>query len=163
MTNPTVTNLLERITSFKAAVGDDPTDEEVICLLRQVTLPSEHGFTFVSLCKGYVTFSVPFQDPKKWYSPIGRMSPEKEAIARAIANQYGFSLSDPPDFASSTFSSFEFSSTNIYHHFEMDCRSETIVIAHRLYLKIHLFDFATNETVPLHNDLLARLAALYQT
>lgn len=43
----------------------------------------------------------------------------------------------------------------------MSRESETVVIAHPRYLKIHLFDSETHSPLPLPKDLLERLAALY--
>ena len=94
MTDPTAPNLLGRIISFRTSVGDGLNDEELTRLLRQEALPSEEGFTFVSLCGGFATFSVPPQDPAKWYPEKGWITLEKEAITRAIAKKCGFSLFD---------------------------------------------------------------------
>ena len=162
MPNPTAPNLLDKIISLRAAVGDGLNDQELTRLLLQESLPSEAGFTFVSLLDGYATFSVPPQDPAKWYPPKGWIAPVKEAIARAIAEKCGLSLCEPPD-VSSTFTSPEFESSQVHHHLELVDRSEAIVIAHFRYLKIRLFGFAANRPLPLRRDLLKQLAALYRT
>jgi hypothetical protein len=88
---------------------------------------------------------------------MGWISPSKEAIARSIAQDYGLSLSEPPD------QKFSFSpaESDGHHHFEMSHELETVVIAHPRYLKIRLFDSEPHRPVPLPKDLLERLAALY--
>ena len=157
MTNPTAPNLLGRILSLRETVGDGLNDEELTRLLHQEALPSEEGFTFVSLCGGFATFSVPPQDPAKWYPQKGWIAPEKEAIARSIAEKSGLSLYEPPD---ERFT-FKPSGSEVHHHLEMAYHSEDIVIAHPCYLKIRLFGFADKRPLPLPVNLLERLAALY--
>jgi hypothetical protein len=155
-------NLLEKILSLRATVGDGLNDEELTRLLRQEALPSEGGFTFVSLCEGWATFSVPPQESNKWYPERGWIAPEKEAIARALAGKCAFTLCEPPD-VSSTFKSPESGSSEVHHHLEMECRSEAVVIAHLRYLKIRLFGFTAGRPPVLRRDLLEQLAALYRT
>lgn len=162
MTTQTATNLLEKITSLRAIVGDRLNDGELARLLCLETIPSENGFTLVSLWQGCATFDVPPQDPAKWYPEKGWITPEKEAVARAIAEQCGFSLNEPPD-VSFAFSSPESDSSEVHHHLELGYRSGTIVIAHPRYLKIRLFDIAANRPLPLPGNLLEQLAALYRT
>jgi len=157
MPDPTAPNLLGRIISFRTGVGDGLNDEELTRLLLQEALPSEEGFTFVSLCEACATFNVPPQDPAKWYPEKGWIAPEKEAIARAIAKKCGLSLCEPPD-ERFTFRSLE---SEAHHHLEMGYQSEAIVIAHPLYLKIRLFGFANKRPLPLPRNLLEQLAALY--
>jgi hypothetical protein len=162
MTNPAAPNLLDKIMSLRAAVGDGLNDEELTILLRQEALPSEAGFTFVSLLDGFATFSVPPQDPARWYPAKGWIAPGKEAIARVIAEKCGLSLCEPPD-VSSTFRPPEFESSPVHHHLELVDRSEAIVIAHPCYLKIRLSGFGANRPLPLRRDSLEQLAALYRT
>lgn len=157
MTDPIAPSLLGRIISFRANVGDGLNDEELTALLRQEALPSEDGFTFVSLCEGCVTFSVPPQDPGKWYPENGWIAPGKETIARAIAGRCGLLLCEPPD-EQFTFTA---AGAEVHHRLEMGYQSETIVIAHLRYLKIRLFDVATKQPLPLPDDLFERLATLY--
>ena len=157
MTNPTPPNLLGRIISLRTSVGDGLNDEELTRLLRQEALPSEDGFTFVSLCEGCATFSVPPQDLAKWYPKKGWIATEKEAIARSIAEKCGLSLFEPPDVRFT----FRPSGSEVHHHLEMAYQSEDIVIAHPRYLKIRLFGFADKRPLPLPGNLLERLAALY--
>jgi hypothetical protein len=157
MTDAIASNILETITSLRMAVGDGLNDEELTRLFLQEVFPSEDGFTFVSLCKGWVSFRVPPQNLTRWYPETGWICPAKEAIARSIAQDYGLSLFEPPD------EKFSFSPTDndAHHHLEMSDESETVVIAHPRYLKIRLFDSKTQRPLPLPKDLLERLAALY--
>ena len=157
MIDPTAPNLLERIVSLRTTVGDGLNDDELTRLLRMEDLPSEDGFTFVSLCQGCATFSVPPQHSVRWYPERGWIVPAKEAIAKSIAEKCGLSLFEPPD------EKFSFSPADSegYHHLEMGYESETIVIAHPHYLKIRLFNPETRRPLSLPADLLEQLAALY--
>jgi len=157
MIDPTAPNLLERIISLRATVGDCLSDDELTRLLREEDLPSEDGFTFVSLCQGYATFRVAPQNLVRWYPERGWIAPAKEAIARSIAEKCGFALFEPPD------EKFPFGPADSegYHHLEMARDSETIVIAHPRYLKIRLFNPETRRPLSLPADLLEQLAALY--
>jgi len=138
-------------------VGDGLNDDELTRLLHQEALPSEEGFTFVSLCGGCATFSVPPQDPARWYPEKGWIAPEKEAIATAIAKKCGLSVFEPPD---ERFT-FRPPGSEAHHHLEMGYQTEAIVIAHPSYLKIRLFGFAEKRPLPLPGNLLEQLAALY--
>jgi hypothetical protein len=157
MTDATTSNLLETITSLRMAVGDGLNDEELTRFFLQEAFPSEDGFTFVCLCKGWVTFRVPPQNLVRWYPETGWITPAKEAIARSIAEECGLSLFEPPD------EKFSYSpaESDGHHHLEMSHESETVVIAHPRYLKIRLLDSATQRPLKLPKDLLGRLAALY--
>jgi len=157
MTDLTTSNLLETITSLRMAVGDGLNDEELTRLFLQELFPSEEGFTFVYMYKGVATFRVPPQDLLKWYPETGWITPAKEAIARSIAQDYGFSLYEPPD-EKFTFIPAE---SEGHHHLELTRGSETIVIAHPRYLKIRLFNSESHRPLKLPKDLLERLAALY--
>lgn len=154
-------NLVERIISFRSTVGDGLNDEELTRLLLEEILPSDQGFTFVCFSEGWATFSIPPQDPEEWYPEQGWIAPEKEAVARAIAERSGLSLCEPPD-ESSTFRSPDSEPSRVHHHLELVEGSETIVIAHLRYLKIRLFGFEARTPLPLRRDLLEQLAALYR-
>ena len=153
----TTSNLLETITLLRMTVGDGLNDEEFSRLFLQDVNSGEDGFTFVCLCHGWATFRVPPQNLMRWYPETGWISPAKEAIAKSIAQDCGLSLFEPPD------EKFPFSPAHSegHHHLEMSRESETVVIAHPRYLKIHLFDSETHSPLPLPKDLLERLAALY--
>jgi hypothetical protein len=169
MNTSTAPKLLRRIVSLRTIVGDGLNDEELTCLLRQEALLAEDGFTFVSLSEGCATFSVPPQEPAKWYRDNGLITPEKEAIARVIAEKCGLSLYEPPN-ESLPSRSPEFGATRMSHHLELTDDSETIAIAHPHYLKIRLFASAEKRSsllrgdirpLRLRGDLLGQLAALY--
>ncbi len=155
-------NLLERIVAFRAVVGDGLNDEELTRLFRQESLSSENGFTFVSLCDGVATFSVPPQELEKWYPPKGWITPEKEAVAKSIAEKCGLSLCEPPDLGS-TFRSPDCGVAVIHHHLEFLDGSESVVIAHVRYLKIRLFAVGTSRSLSFRRDFLEQLAGLYPT
>src|SRR5512137_343436 len=89
--------LLDTIKAIRASVGDGLNDDELTRLLRQATLLTEAGFGFLSISAGVVTLSVPHQDLASWHPEKGWIVPEKERIARAIAEKHGLSLSEPPD------------------------------------------------------------------
>jgi hypothetical protein len=139
------------------AVGDGLTDEELTRLFLQEVFPSEDGFTFVCLRKGWATFRVPPQNFMRWYPETGWISPAKEAIAGSIAQDYGLSLSEPPD-EKCPISPVD---SEGRHHLEMSHETETVLIAHPRYLKIRLFDSETHRPLPSPKDLLERLAGLY--
>ena len=88
-------SLLDMIKAIRASVGDGLNDDELTHLLRQATLLSEAGFGFLSISNGVVTLSVPHQDLESWHSEQGWMPPEKERIAKAIAEKHRLSLSEP--------------------------------------------------------------------
>jgi hypothetical protein len=157
MAEPNTLDLLERIVSFRATVGGGLNDDELTRLLRQEALPSDDCFTFVSLCQGWATFDVPPQNPVNWYSENGWIAPEKEALARTIARGIGLLLHEPPD----EDTTFTHPGSEVRHHLEMGHQLEAVLIAHPRYLKIHLFDVATNKPLSLPGNLLERLAALY--
>ena len=154
MTDAAALDLLERIISGRATMGDGLNDEELTLLLRQEALPSEAGFTFVSLCDGCATFRVPAQDPADWYPERGWIAPKKEALARAIAQKCGCSLTEPPDE--------HLLGSGIHHHLEMSRQGQVVVIAHPHYLKVRLFDVWTKRRLSLLPDILEQLAALYR-
>jgi hypothetical protein len=157
MTESTAPDLLEGIISLRANVGDGLTDDELTRLLLHEALPSECGFTFVSLSDGCATFRVPPQDPANWYPEKGWIAPEKESLAKVIAGGCGLSLYKPPD----EHFSYKPPGTEPHHHLEMGTQSVSIVFAHPRYLKIRLFDLATSRPLALPRDLLERLAPLY--
>lgn len=163
------TNLLDTIRAIRASIGDGLNDEELTHLLRQATLLTEAGFGFLSISGGVVTLSVPHQDLASWHPEKGWIVPEKERIARAIAEKHGLSLSEPPD----ELPSFRFPSSDAagaHHHLELSNRWEAIIVAHPNYLKVRLFGATpasryvrdAKETLPLGPDLLQDLSALYQ-
>jgi hypothetical protein len=165
----TSTHLLDAIRATRESVGEGLNDDEFTRLLQQTTLPTEAGFAFLSFCSGIVTLSVPQQDPAAWYPEKGWIAPEKEKVARAIAEKHGLSLGEPPDEASS----FRFprpDAANTHHHLELRNRWDAIIVAHPNYLKVRLFGASpdsrytwnTRTPVILGPDLLQTLAALYQ-
>jgi len=157
MTDASAPTLLEKIFSLRASVGDGLTDDELTRLLLHEDLPSECGFTFVSLADGWATFSVSPQNPANWYSEEGWIAPKKEALAKTIAGECGLSLYKPPD---ERFLDRD-PGSDCHHHLEMCRHSVTIVLAHPHFLKIQLFIRATNRPLPVPRDLLERLAPLY--
>jgi hypothetical protein len=164
------THLLHTIRAARASVGEGLNDDEFTrLLLLEAVLPTEAGFTFLSLSRGVVTLSVPQQDLAKWYPDQGWVAPEKESIAKAIAEKYGLSLCEPPDQASS-FRFPDLEQAGVHHHLELATRRETVVIAHPKYLKVRLFRdpahgvFYVDSSKPLElgPDLLQDLAGLYR-
>src|SRR3974377_2215684 len=78
-------HLLDTILAIRAGVGDGLNDHELTQLLRDGTLLSEAGFSFLSFSEGIVTLTVPEQDLATWYPEHGWIAPEKEKLARALA------------------------------------------------------------------------------
>lgn len=162
-------HLLERISAIRERVGDGLNDDELTRLLREVALPMEAGFGFLSYSDGFVTLSVPRQDPANWYPEKGWIVSEKEKMAGAIAEEYGLSLCEPPD-RSPRFLVAGAGAPKIHHHLELVNRWETVVVAHPCYLKVRLFGatagsrFLSEANGPLRlgPGLLQNLAALYE-
>ena len=163
------TAMLDRILSFRTCVGDGLSDNEFTWLMHQNPPEPEAGFTFLGFCGGAVTLGVPQQEVSDWYPTSKWISPEKEKIARGIADKYGLTLHEPPD----TISGYQDPYTGahqIHHHIELGSHKETIIIAHPRYLKIRLYvgnsavlcARATRNPQLLEPGLLSDLAALYQ-
>jgi hypothetical protein len=161
------THLLATIQAIRASVGDGLNDDELTRLLRQSVL-TQAGFGFLSFSNGCVTLTVPEQELADWYPENGWIKPEKERLARAIADKYQLLLCEPPDITTSShFPPTEAPRT--HHHLEMSNRVATIVVAHPHYLKIRLYGslpaarYVPNgpRPLPLAEDLLQDLAALY--
>jgi len=162
-------HLLDVIRAARESVGEGLNDDELTrLLLLDTQLPTEAGFTFLSFSGGVVTLSVPQQDVAKWYPEKGWVAPEKERVARAIAEKYELSLGEPPDLVSS----FRFPNSEqvtVHHHLELATRRETVVIAHPRYLKVRIyrdatdgvFGMGTRNPFELGPELLRDLSALY--
>lgn len=162
-------NLLDTIRAIRMSVGNGLNDDELTRLLRQATLLTEAGFGFLSISGGVVTLSVPQQDLASWHPEKGWITPEKERIARAIAEKHEFSLSEPPDEPSDLrYPCFD--EAKAHHHLVLSNRWEAIVIAHPYYLKVRMFGARPDsryvsdakESLPLAPDLLQNLSALYE-
>ncbi len=157
MTEQMTSSLLQRIIFTRKTVGDNLRDEKVTHLLHQEGLPSENGFTFVSVCEGCVTFGVPPQDLVNWYSDNGGIAPKKEALAKAIAQKCACSLTEPLDERSANSHGAE-----AHHHLELSRAGQVVVIVHPRYMKIRLFDSWIKRALALPADSLEQLATLYQ-
>ena len=164
------THLLHTIRATRESVGEGLNDDEFTrLLLLEAVLPTEAGFTFLSFSGGVVTLSVPQQDLAKWYPDQGWVTPEKERIAKAIAQKYGLSLCEPPDLVSS-FRFPDLQQADVHHHLELATRRETVVVAHPKYLKVRLcrdaahgaFYVDASKPLELGPDLLQDLAGLYR-
>jgi len=160
-------HLLDTIMAIRSGVGDGLNDEELTSLLRN-TLLAEAGFVFLSFSNGCVTLSVPEQDTANWYPEEGWISPEKERIARQLAEKYQLKVYEPVD----TITSFRFPPDDtppIRHHLELTNRWQTVVAAHPQYLKVrlygnlsdHRYGWEALSPLPLGPDFLHDLAALY--
>jgi len=162
-------HLLETIISARTSVGEGLNEDELTRLLRQTALLAEAGFAFVSFSGGVVTLSVPQQDLANWYPEKGWIVPEKERVARAVAEKYDLLVGEPPD-ETSGFLFPGSGARNVHHHLELRNRWETVIVAHPTYLKVRVFS-ATRENratgdakkpLLLGPDLLHDLSALYE-
>lgn len=158
MSDKTTSTLLQRIMSTRKTVGGSLRDEELTHLLHQEALPSENGFTFVSFCEGAATFGVPPQDPVNWYPAKGGIAPNKEALARAIAQKCACSLTEPLDERGA-----KLNGSEAHHHLEMSRGGQVVFIVHPRYMKIRLVDAWTKTPLALPPDALEQLATLYRT
>ncbi|HUA66860.1 MAG TPA: hypothetical protein VME24_13520 [Alphaproteobacteria bacterium] len=161
-------SLLEAIRETCSVVGDGLKDEELTALLGQTALPIERGFSFLSFSHGYVTISVPRQDPDNWYMKDGGIVPGKAGIAKWISAKYGLSLYEPVDVSARVYQN---GGLYAHCHLEFADRRQTVIIAHPCYLKIRLFGVSpehryaceTLTPLPLGPDLLEDLSELYQS
>jgi hypothetical protein len=166
--NPESESLLEAIREICSIVGDGLKDEELTALLSRAALPIELGFSFLSFSHGYVTMSVPEQDPADWYLEDGGILIGKTEIAKWISAKHGLSLYEPVD-ASAKF--YENGSLFVRCHLEFADRRQTVIIAHPCYLKVRLFGVSPEHRyacemllpLPLGPDLLENLSELYQS
>ena len=162
-------HLLDAIRAARESVGEGLNDDELTrLLLLDTELPTEAGFTFLSFSGGVVTLNVPQQDLAKWYPEKGWITPEKERVARAIAEKYQLALGEPPDLVSSyRFPNSE--QATVHHHLELANRRETVVIAHPKYLKVRIyrdaadgvFGIGARKPFELGPELLQDLSGLY--
>ncbi len=133
-----------------------------------MALPAEAGFQFLSFCDGVVTLSVPRQDLGNWYPKEGWVSPDKERMASALADQYGLTLGEPPD--DRGLLPPPFGKSTIHHHLELRDRLDAMIVAHPCYLKVRIFKHASPTgcvrpvAIPIRflSRLLQDLSALYQ-
>lgn len=88
----------------------------------------EHGFQFLRLCGGLAVFAVPPQDRQKWSRQKGWPCPEKEMVARSIAQKPGLELSEPPDVKILV-------GGEAYHRCAFHRAGQTLIEAHPRYLK----------------------------
>ena len=161
------THLLDAIRAIWATVGGALNDSELSCFFEQCKLPAEAGFAFLSFSEGYVTLTVPRQNPADWHSPNGLISSEKEKIARAIATKYQLSLYEPVD---GPWNFYPVAPTTANHHFTLTDRRQTVIVAHPLFLKIcllgnstkHLYGRDPSYPLPLGPDLLQDISPLYR-
>jgi len=130
-------HLLDTIIAIRADLGEALNDDELTRFLRETALLTEMGFAFLSYSDGYVTLTVPEQNPADWYPEQGWIAPEKEKIARAIAKKYMLLFYEPVD----TTSNFhpEAGTAVVHHHLELADRRQTVIVAHPQYLKVCLF------------------------
>jgi len=163
-------HLLAAIRSASESVGEGLNDDELTrLLLLDTELPSEAGFTFLSLSGGVVTLSVPHQDLAKGYPEQRWVTPDKENTAREIAEKYELSLCEPPDLPSN-FLYPDPEQATAHHHLEFINRRETVVVAHPKYLKVRInrdapdgtFHAKASRPLALGPELLQDLAALYR-
>lgn len=163
------TNLLGAIKTVRAEVGEALNDEELTRFLRESILPTEAGFAFLIFSKGYVTLSVPHQDPADWYPQQCWIAPKKERIARVIAEKNGLQLYEPVDVTANACGP-RAGTAIVHHHLEFTDGRQTVIVAHPLYLKVCLFGKSPDHRyawealcpLPLGPDLLQDVSRLYE-
>lgn len=162
--------LLDAIVEVHGQVGDGLNDQDLTCLLQASGLPTEAGFAFLSFSNHSATLSVPPQDPADWYPPQGRVAPEKERLATAIAAKYQLALYEPPDQNIGCFPRLD--EPPVHRHLEFTNEVGTVVVVHPQYMRIRLFaalpgaqNLPSNPLFPLHlgPSLLQDLSVLYQS
>jgi hypothetical protein len=161
------TRLLGAIKSIWASVGNVLNDYELTCFLQKSALPSAAGFGFLSFSCGYVTLTVPGQDPENWYAAKGWITPRKANIAKNLAKKYGLLLYEPFDDSLVLYP--ELVSPVTHHHLALSDQRQTVIVAHPLFLKICLYGsppahvYRQNQRLPLQlgPDLLQDISPLY--
>ena len=131
-------HLLDAIRAIRAEIGDALNDDEFTRFLQESKLPAEEGFVFLSYSNGYVTLSVPRQNPADWYLEQGWIASAKGKAAQAIAVKHGLSVFEPVD-ATWSIPSFPTNAAVGRHHLELTDRRQTVVVAHSQFLKVRLF------------------------
>lgn len=162
------TQLLGAIKSIWASVGNVLNDYELTCFLQRSALPSEAGFGFLSFSCGYVTLTVPRQNPENWYTTKGWITLRKEGIAKDLAKKYGLLFYEPFDDSLALYP--ELVSPVTHHHLALADQRQTVILAHPLFPKICLYGspadhvYRHNQRRPLQlgPDLLHDISPLYQ-
>ena len=162
------TNLLDTIKTTRADAGEALNDDELTRLLREYPLPVEAGFAFLTFSDGCVTLSVPHQNPADWYPQQGWIAPDKERIAKMIAETCGLQLYEPVDVTSIVQN--HHAGSIAHHHFEFTDSRQTVIVAHPLYLKVRLFGKSPDHRyaweapcqLPLAPNLLQDFSPLYE-
>ena len=163
----TNSHLLETVVATRSSVGEGLEDDDLTRLLR-TRLLSEAGFGFLSFSKGWVTLTVPEQELTSWYPEQGWIAPEKELIARAIAEEYEMSLYEPVDTVMSYWHPANGPQV-VHHHIELSDQGQTVIVAHPHYLKVRVlarsqhyrYDWEALCPVTFGAKILRDLSALY--
>lgn len=134
--------LIQRIFDAKRTFGDDLGDlnsQDLTYFLRQKGF-AKNGFKFAKINVKKLTFSVPKQDPARWYKSDGWLLKEKRRIAEEIARKHDLQLYMPLE------------RSNLRYHFlfvETHPKDETRVHfaeAHPKYITINIDDpFVDND------------------
>lgn len=167
---PSRSGILDTVRTLRLTTRSELSDVELTHLLRSRGTLSEEGFAFACFSEGCVTLNVPPQDPNTWCAASGRIAPDKETVARKLAEHCGLSLSEPPD-AVATWGCIGAAATAHHHHLVLFNRWDTVVVAHPCYVKIRLFGRAAGARcgpagqapLELPADLLHEIAALYRS
>lgn len=162
---PGYVRLVRNSLQLRSSVGDGLNDAEFTqLLLSQVTEDGE-GFKILCFSEGSLTLSVPPQRLDSWYPGGAALAPEKEEIAKGIAEKFGLGECEPPDRLN-----YILPPPGAHHHIELTNRCETVAVAHPLYLKVRLFNGSSGQRVlwssrsplPPLGELMKELARLYQ-
>ena len=152
-------SLLAKIASLRLSAGD-LNEAEFTQLLHKENLPAEAGFEFLSFGDGYVTFSVPEQEPQTWYPGTAWISPVKEELAEQLAAKYGLRLYEPINSVPVCLFPLK-PGIAIHHHLELHSPQGPEIMAHPQYLKIRLKAFCGGHG-SMRNQVLKDLASLYR-
>jgi hypothetical protein len=159
--------LLDTIRLIWGKVGNTLSDTELTFFLQKAELPVEAGFAFLSFACGHVTLTVPKQNPEYWYANKGWITPDKEKVAKNLAQKYGLLLNEPFDDSLVLYP--ELASPVAHHHLALSDHRQTVIVAHPLFLKICLFGKSADSTyrreprspLPLGPELLQDISPLY--
>jgi hypothetical protein len=153
---------LDQLLQLKSSVGDGLNDHE-FTRLALATLPAAlTGFSFLCFSDLFVTLAVPPQNLEKWCAPPRWIAEGKEELARKIAEDFHLMVCEPPDQLS-----YIIAPRDAHHHLEFVTLSETVAVAHPLYIKLRLFSQTTKcfnrsrEVLPPIVPLFREIAQLY--
>jgi hypothetical protein len=156
-------SVIEQTIELRRSVGDSLTDAQFTEIAARILPRQSGGFAFGCYSDGCIILNVPKQDLGKWYSAGRWISAAKEEVARRIAERFELALCEPPDRRD-----YIIPPASAHHHVELIKGSESMVVAHPLFLKIRVFSespmkhfWARHEHLPDAEELFEAFRELF--